>query len=106
MSTSILTRTYNMLTIFSPCECATDGPQIGAHDQPQQDHKRVQGVHKPEAKVQRHEDVPIFLRTAQPLHEKGCQFAAPGAMWSGRENLEIRVWKTSTLSGCIIVLPK
>ena len=66
-----MTKTYNMLTIFSPCEGATDGPRTGAHDQGQQDYERVHGVHKLKAKVGHRGNVPIFLRTAQPIHEKG-----------------------------------
>ena len=38
-STLKLTRTYNKLTIFSPCEGETDGSQTSTHDQRQQDHK-------------------------------------------------------------------
>ena len=82
-----------MLTILSPCEGATDGPQMGAHYQQKQDYEQVHGVHKPEAKVRHRGDVPIFLRTARPINEKGCLCVAPGAGWSEREDLEIRVWK-------------
>ena len=69
-STSILTRTYNMLTIFSPCAC----------DQSQQDHERVHGVHKPEAKVRHRGDVPIFLKD-HPAHTRE---GVPGN--KGKEN--------------------
>ena len=83
---------YNMLTIFSHCD-ATNGPLMGPRDQRQQDHEPLHRVHKPKAEVRQVGDLPSFLRTARPIHEKECQFVAPGAGWSGREALEIRVWK-------------
>ena len=77
-----------MLTIFSHFDGVTDSPQTGARDQRQQDHEREQGVHKSEAEVRHRGDVPIFLRTVQPIHEKGCLFVAPEAGQSGG-----RLWK-------------
>ena len=78
-----------MLTIFSPCEGATDGPWTGARE-------REHGVHEPEAKVRHRGDVPIFLWTARPIHEKGVPVCRTRS-WSfgeggfGNEGLETTV---------------